>query len=57
MTGKSFLTTIKMVTILYIREFASPFFSLAFPVGLVLIFGGIFGNEPDPMLGGGAPWT
>lgn len=37
---------------LFLREPAAFFFTLAFPVMLLLIFGSIFGNEPDPELGG-----
>lgn len=37
---------------LFVREPAAFFFTLAFPVMILLIFGSIFGNEPDPQLGG-----
>ncbi len=33
---------------LYIREPAAFFFTLIFPAMLLLLFGAIFGNEPDP---------
>jgi len=34
------------------REPAAVFFTLAFPLMLLFIFGSIFGNDPDPQLGG-----
>ncbi len=37
---------------LYLREPTAAFFTLAFPLLLLFIFGGIFGNEPSPQLGG-----
>lgn len=37
---------------LYVREPIGAFFTLAFPVMLVLIFGAIYGNEPQEMFGG-----
>lgn len=37
---------------LFLREPITAFFTLAFPVMLVLIFGGIYGNEPAPIFGG-----
>ena len=37
---------------LYVREPIGAFFTLAFPVMLVLIFGAIYGNEPQDMFGG-----
>jgi ABC-2 type transport system permease protein len=37
---------------LYVREPIGAFFTLAFPVMLVLIFGTIYGNEPQDMFGG-----
>ena len=39
-------------TKLFIREPIGTFFTLAFPVLLVLLFGAIFGNEPNEMFGG-----
>ncbi len=33
---------------LFIREPAAFFFTLVFPVGLLIMFGSIFGNTPDP---------
>lgn len=37
---------------LFLREPITTFFTLGFPVMLVLIFGGIYGNEPAPLFGG-----
>jgi ABC-2 type transport system permease protein len=37
---------------LYIREPIGTFFTLAFPVLLILLFGAIYGNDPSPMFGG-----
>lgn len=37
---------------LFLREPITAFFTLGFPVMLVLIFGGIYGNEPAPLFGG-----
>lgn len=37
---------------LYVRDPIGAFFTLAFPVMLVLIFGAIFGNEPQDMFDG-----
>ena len=37
---------------LYLREPAAAFFTLIFPVGMLLLFGSIYGNEPTPLLGG-----
>lgn len=40
---------------LLLREPAAVFFTLAFPLMLLFIFGSIFGNEPDPLLNGWGP--
>lgn len=37
---------------LFLREPVTAFFILGFPVMLVLIFGGIYGNAPTPFFGG-----
>lgn len=37
---------------LYLREPITVFFTLAFPVMLVLIFGAMYGNKPSPLFGG-----
>jgi ABC-2 type transport system permease protein len=39
-------------TKLYFRNFFSPFFALAFPVMLLLLFGTIWGNVPSQFYGG-----
>ena len=49
MKAISFFKTMQMVTRLYFRDFASPFFSIAFPIGMILLFGGIYGNEPSEL--------
>ena len=49
MTPKSFLKTLEMITKIYIRDISGPFFSVIFPIGMVLVFGGIYGNEPSPL--------
>ena len=51
MNIKSFFKTAQMVSKLYIRDFAGPFFSIIFPIGMMLLFGGIYGNEPSPLYG------
>jgi len=48
-TANSFIKTMQMIVKLYVRDFASPFFSIAFPIGMILLFGGIFGNEPNEL--------
>jgi ABC-2 type transport system permease protein len=37
---------------LYLREPIAAFFTLVFPVMLLLIFGSIYGNEPEELFGG-----
>jgi ABC-2 type transport system permease protein len=37
---------------LFLRNFFSVFFAFAFPVGMLLLFGGIYGNEPVEFFGG-----
>lgn len=43
---KSFAVICKMELRLFLRDFFSCFFTLVFPVGMLLLFGGIFGNAP-----------
>lgn len=43
---KYFAALFKMEMRLFVREFFSFFFALVFPVMMVLLFGGIYGNEP-----------
>jgi ABC-2 type transport system permease protein len=40
---------------LYLREPLAAFFTMAFPVLLLVLFGSIYGNEPSPMFGGHGP--
>jgi len=49
---KSFLKFVSVSLKLYLREPITVFFTLGFPIMLVLIFGGMYGNQPSPMLGG-----
>jgi len=37
---------------LFLREFFGVFFNLAFPLLMLFIFGGIYGNTPSPFFGG-----
>jgi ABC-2 type transport system permease protein len=37
---------------LYLRSFINIFFVFAFPISMLLIFGGIYGNEPAELFGG-----
>lgn len=43
---KRFAIVFKTEFILFLRDFFGVFFALAFPVLMLLIFGGIYGNEP-----------
>lgn len=49
-------TTLRKMTVtetkLFLREPMAVFFTLAFPLMMLFLFGSIFGNEPDPDLGG-----
>ncbi len=48
-------TLIKLIKIdlkLLLREFVVVFFALGFPAGMILMFGGIYGNKPTPFFGG-----
>ena len=43
-----------------LREPLTAVFSFAFPVLVLLVFGGVFGNTPDPtgkVWEGAGPWT
>jgi len=42
---------------LFLREPEAAFFTLAFPLVMLVIFGSIYGNEPTPFLAGAARWT
>lgn len=37
---------------LFMRDPLAAFFTLVFPLMMLVLFGSIFGNEPDPDLGG-----
>jgi len=37
---------------LFLREFFAVFFTLAFPLIMLFLFGGIYGNKPSPFFGG-----
>jgi ABC-2 type transport system permease protein len=37
---------------LFLREFFAVFFTLAFPLIMLVLFGGIYGNKPNPFFGG-----
>jgi len=43
---------IRTETKLFLREPMAVFFTLLFPLMMLFLFGSIFGNEPDPKLGG-----
>jgi ABC-2 type transport system permease protein len=49
---KSFLKLVSVNLKLYLREPITAFFTLGFPIMLVLIFGAIYGNQPTPLFGG-----
>ena len=49
---KSLLKMTWMETKLFLREPMAAFFTLAFPLMMLFLFGSIYGNEPTPMFGG-----
>jgi ABC-2 type transport system permease protein len=49
---KPIIKTVKMEALLYIRSFFGLFFSLVFPLMMLFLYGGIYGNEPTPYFGG-----
>lgn len=49
---RGFLKLLKIEFKLYFRDFGAFFFTLVFPVMLLLIFGSIYGNEPADIFGG-----
>jgi ABC-2 type transport system permease protein len=51
-TVRSLASLVAVNLKLYIREPVAAFFTVAFPIMLVLIFGAIYGNEPQEMFGG-----
>jgi len=48
--GLAKLTRVEMK--LFLREFFAVFFTLAFPLIMLFLFGGIYGNKPSPFFGG-----
>lgn len=51
-TLRSLVSLVLVDLRLYVREPVAAFFTVAFPVMLVLIFGAIYGNEPQEMFEG-----
>ena len=49
---KSLLKMTWMETKLFLREPIGAFFTLAFPLIMLFLFGSIYGNEPTPLFGG-----
>jgi ABC-2 type transport system permease protein len=49
---KSLLKMTWMESKLFLREPVGAFFTLAFPLMMLFLFGSIYGNEPTPMFGG-----
>jgi len=49
---RSFLKFVSVNLKLYLREPITAFFTLGFPIMLVLIFGAMYGNQPTPLFGG-----
>jgi ABC-2 type transport system permease protein len=49
---RAFLTVSWIEGKLFLRNFYSPFFSLVFPLMMLLLFGTIYGNAPDAFFGG-----
>ncbi len=49
---RGFTDLTAMALKLYLREPIAAFFTMAFPVLLLILFGSIYGNEPNAMFGG-----
>lgn len=49
---RGFFTLAKTEFVLFMREPAAMFFTLVFPLMLLVIFGGIYGNEPQDWMDG-----
>lgn len=49
---KKAMTIFRIETILFMRDFFSFFFTFAFPVLLLLLYGSIYGNDPNPYFNG-----
>ena len=54
---RSFTQLVSTNLKLYVREPITAFFTVAFPVMLVLIFGAMYGNEPSRCSAATARWT
>lgn len=52
MAMKKYWIALKVEVLLFLRDFFGFFFTFAFPVLMLLLFGGIYGNEPSPYFGG-----
>jgi len=52
MTGKAMLGFLKFEFTMFRRNFVTAFFLLLFPTMMLLIFGSIYGNEPNEVYGG-----
>ncbi|MDR1589965.1 MAG: ABC transporter permease [Oscillospiraceae bacterium] len=52
MSSKALWAAFKTETVLYLRGFFGPFFSFAFPIMMILLFGSIYGNEPSQFFDG-----
>jgi ABC-2 type transport system permease protein len=50
-TFRSLVSLVVVNLRLYVREPVAAFFTVAFPIMLVLIFGAIYGNQPQEMFG------
>ena len=51
-TFKSLNASVRTETILFFRDFFGPFFALAFPILMLVLYGSIYGNDPSPYFGG-----
>ncbi len=49
---KKLTAAIKTETLLFVRDFFGFFFTFAFPVLMLLLFGSIYGNDPSPYFNG-----
>lgn len=49
---KKAMTIFRIEMILFMRDFFSFFFTFAFPVLLLLLYGSIYGNDPNPYFNG-----
>lgn len=49
---RKFVGIIKVEALLFVRNFFGFFFTFAFPLLMLLLYGGIYGNEPTPYFNG-----